>query len=114
MVFRAEIIASARTPESRRTPSELYAAKGMAKSSPWKEAVALRKSATASPRPIPGAGIGAYGLSIDRRCAEESESTRRPACSPVRRGGFVRGRSLPSRLRLTRAVLHDRAVGRQL
>src|SRR5271169_4908556 len=36
MVFRADIIASARTPESRRTPLELYAAKGILKSSPGK------------------------------------------------------------------------------
>ena len=36
MVFLAHIIASARTPESRRTPSELYEAKGILKSSPGK------------------------------------------------------------------------------
>src|ERR1700722_20923291 len=36
MVFRADIIASARTPESRRTPLESYAAKGILKSSPGK------------------------------------------------------------------------------
>src|SRR5271163_1970142 len=88
MVFRAEIIASARTPESRRTPSELDAAKGMAKSSPWKEAVALRKSATASPRPIPGAGIGAYGLSernrpLDRRASGPASRFRFSRAPPI-------------------------------
>jgi hypothetical protein len=46
MVFRADIIASARTPESRRTPLESYAAKGILKSSPGK-----RRSLLASRRP---------------------------------------------------------------
>src|SRR5271168_1150377 len=46
MLFRADIIASARTPESRRTPLELYSAKGISKSSPGK-----RRSLSAARRP---------------------------------------------------------------
>ena len=56
MVFRADIIASAKTPESRRTPLELYAAKDILKSSPWKEAVALQAGDRQSKTDTGGAG----------------------------------------------------------
>src|SRR5271170_7153794 len=68
MVFRADIIASARTPESRRTPSELYAAKGILKSSPKR-----RSLWQVGDRPVQdryrGAGIGSVLWSSHRSAA---------------------------------------------
>ena len=71
----------ARAPQSRRTPFELYAAKGIMKSSPRKEAVAKCGEATAqSETDTGGAGIGAYGPPIVWPRTGESGSTPRRAC----------------------------------
>ena len=73
MAFRTYSSELARAPQSRRTPLELYAAKGILKSSLGRGG--RFGSATASPRPIPGGGIDAHCSSTVRRRGQGSETT---------------------------------------